>query len=423
MILPKIFAIIFLLAMSHSKAPGQEEKDYETRSCQSCHQNTENETAASVHGKRFLESKGLSAQEAEKIADCLACHSKHGKDDPEAANSPFKQGKDVAFCGSCHLQEQAYYFESYHGRHFALKKSNLPTCTYCHVGHEKPLDDPKSFLHFSQVGNICAGCHGGSDEGKIAMAANLATPATGATLYGSDVFRLSLPIKLFYSITGFLLLLFLITSAIEILRMSQKKSATPSTQKLEMPFKIQVAFFVALYLFLDTTGTAFLYSYDAGNLVSAAMSKLSLISMKIYGTDDARSLAHRLAGLSLALLFLVHLTYVYRSSGFWRKMLLRKEDIKIALQEARLKVKEYSLENHRWKQKFAYWLVLFLTTVMIFTGGVQWFAFSVLESSQLQVIRYARLIHDWNGLLLSITIYGVVILYFTVLKTFAQRRS
>lgn len=419
----KLFATLLISILLLCKVFGQGSEDFEFAPCESCHRDSEHEVKQSVHGMEFLLSKGVPSQEAERIRDCLTCHNKHGKDDPEASNFPIERGRDIALCGSCHAPELAYYFVSYHGRHIALKKSNSPTCTYCHVGHERPLTDPQSFLHSGNVGRICAGCHGGSEDDKTVMAANLSTPSTGATLYGRDVYKLSLPIKLFYSLIGLLFFGFVLTCAIELVRGGESDTSKPFTPKLDKSLKTQILFFIALYILMDSSGTALLYSYDYGTPISFLMSKISLISMKIYGSDDARSLIHRLAALMLSMLVLFHLGYLFKNREFVKRMRFRIVDLKMAWQEIRFKVKGYTQENYLWKRKVAYWSVLFLLAIMIVTGWVQWLAFSILKFSQLQVIRYARLIHDWNGLFLSMTLYGIIILYFGLLRPLAKRRK
>ena len=416
-------AIVIISTLFFCRLFGQESKDFETSRCESCHKESEQEMAESVHGIKFLLAEGVSFEEAEKIAACLTCHNKHGKDDAETSNLPIRRGRDVELCGSCHAPEQAFYFESYHGRHFALKKLNNPTCTYCHVGHEPPITDPESFLHTSNVGKICAGCHGGSENGKIAMAANLSTPLTGATLYGQDVYKLSVPIKVSYSFIGLIFFAFVLTCAIELFRGNQGEISASVTHRLDKSFKAQLFLFAALYLLMDSSGIALLYSHDYGSPISYLMSKMSRISMIIYGSDDTRSLIHRLAGLTLSALFLFHLVYRLRGKKGSEGMRLRAADLKMAIQEIRFTVREYSLENHLWKRRFAYSFILFLIIMMILTGWVQWFAFSIMKFSQLQVIRYARLIHDWNGLLLSMSVYGIIVLYFGILYPFANRRK
>lgn len=417
-----LYGIITTLTIVLSTSYGQIQKDDYSAPCESCHKATAKEMVQSVHGIPYLTSKGVSIEEADKITNCLTCHNKHGKDDPEASNLPLQKGKDVKLCGNCHLQEQAFYFDSYHGRHFSLNKVNIPTCTYCHVGHEIPLNNPRSFLYPENVGKICAGCHGGSEQGKIVMATNLSTPFTGGTLYGQDVYKLALSIKIFYTGLTLLFFGFAITCGLELLKGRTQESPGHFISESRISLRPQLFLLIIIYFFLDTSGTELLYSHDSGTVIASFMSKISQLTMKIYGSADTRSLIHRVAALALLLLFIFHLIYLMTHRHILKDLRLRLTDLKIAIQEFALKMENYSSENYLWKRKFVYWFIFLLVFMMILTGVIQWYAFSILKISQLQLIRYARLIHDWNGLLLSMNIYGIIILYFGILYPLAKRR-
>ena len=67
----------------------------------------------------------------------------------------------VQVCGKCHAQASETYMVSVHGHGF--QESGLvvtAVCTDCHGSHGiYPAADPRSTLHFANVGATCANCH------------------------------------------------------------------------------------------------------------------------------------------------------------------------------------------------------------------------------------------------------------------------
>jgi ribosomal protein L31 len=86
---------------------------------------------------------------------CQACHedltSKHPDDEVPA--------KPVA-CASCHERQSESYGASVHGLAAKAGDASAPTCTDCHDSHGlKPISDPSSPLHFSNLTKTCGECH------------------------------------------------------------------------------------------------------------------------------------------------------------------------------------------------------------------------------------------------------------------------
>lgn len=169
-------------------------------SCIDCHKESAKSFEDSVHGK------GALGPLARVSVDCMDCHKDHGKEDFEVSNTPVVRGNDIKTCGDCHIKQREIYFKTFHGRYFSLRKQNTPTCVFCHPGHELPKDNPKSPINPANIGKVCAGCHGGSEDAtKEVMAENLNTWHTGSTLYSRDVWglgpvRISNLVDLFYYI-------------------------------------------------------------------------------------------------------------------------------------------------------------------------------------------------------------------------------
>lgn len=387
---------------------------YKLETCTRCHEASRWEIEASVHGQEFLRHKGISADKIREIT-CLTCHHSHGKTEVASANRPITSGNDIATCSKCHERERWVFFNHFHGKYFALKKRNIPTCTYCHVGHELPRDNPISPINAANIGRICAGCHAGSrEDAKAIMAANLGTPSTSRTLYRKKRFGigvLALPIKAFYSLLTVASLLFALACLRELYR-TLKGYSTPSKSGLFGGLvAVQITALVILYTLLDSSGIVLLYAQGRGDLISDVMSRATGPLAQFFGSADARSLVHRLAGLGLIAGFIWHVIYLARHRNLFRRLLIRREDLRQALEELRWR-EPASTADIDWKVKFAYWTVVFLVAVMLVTGIGEWAAFELMKYAPYQVVEYNDLIHEWNGRTLSLFLYGIVVLFF-----------
>jgi formate dehydrogenase gamma subunit len=86
---------------------------------------------------------------------CQSCHP-----DITAAHPDDERAATPVDCSQCHARQTHSYGASVHG--LALKSGDpaAPTCKDCHDGHElKPISDPASPLHFSNLGKTCGACH------------------------------------------------------------------------------------------------------------------------------------------------------------------------------------------------------------------------------------------------------------------------
>lgn len=422
---PYLYASVLPLILHISAEPVQSrEQLYGPETCIDCHKDSQREVEASVHGLGFILKQKRAPAAAEKIS-CMTCHNSHGRDNPETANFPVTRWNDLATCGQCHARERWVFFDHFHGKHFALGKQNIPNCTYCHIGHELPRDDPRSAINPVNVGRICAGCHGGTEDlGKMLMAANLATPSTSRVLYRKEIFGfglLALPIKLFYSLlTGLALVLAFALGKETLARSAKVEEPSAGTQIVTRTMKVHLALFLALYLVLDSSGISLLYAVSHGDLVSEFMVKATRSSMKLFQTDDARSLAHRLAGLLLVLLYLFHLVYLARKREVLNRLRLEKTDLEAALAQLGLRRGWVPARRADWKVKATYWSMLLLVTVMVLTGFGQWAAFELMKYGPYRIVEYNNLIHDWNGRALSIFTYGVVVAFFMIFKPLSR---
>jgi len=116
-------------------------------SCASCHEDTQKQHEASVHGKSIA-------------VTCTSCHGTHDiltKSDPA---SRVHHSRLSVTCATCHKQEQADYQLSIHG--LALKKGSAAaaSCTDCHGAHDiLPEENPDSKVYHAKLAYTCGNCH------------------------------------------------------------------------------------------------------------------------------------------------------------------------------------------------------------------------------------------------------------------------
>jgi len=122
---------------------------------------------------------------------CIACHG--SGDEPLASlqkespqpwdteilknSKPGKRSHYDKLCIRCHDNARKNFHQTFHGKHASLGKKNIPTCSYCHVGHESSITAQTNALNPDTLGRVCAGCHGGSSANeRQVMAVNLTGP-------------------------------------------------------------------------------------------------------------------------------------------------------------------------------------------------------------------------------------------------------
>ncbi len=381
---------------------------YSGQDCARCHASSESEVNASVHAP---EQTG-----AERLT-CLSCHAPHGKTNPEASNSPLTRGKDVRTCGRCHDAQVRIFNSTYHGKHLSLGKKNVPTCIFCHAGHELPRTEALSPINPANTGLICAGCHAGTTGDKARMAAILSTPATGRTLYRKDTLS-TLVVK---GIMGVLTLGLFALGLLFILQWIRNLRGEPLPEKPKWPrwLWVQLLFFIIFFIPLDLTGVSLLYSPPSGGVMEILMHRVSRFVISLLGSDDIRSLVHRLSALGLVVTAAVHLICLAFSPSLRQKMRLPEDWLRSLLDEIKRGLTP-GRPVSSVKVKLTYWYLLCGILVMIGTGIAQWKSFYLMESVGLWAVRYTDIIHEWMGRILAMTVYGILIGYGVVLSKGAQ---
>lgn len=143
---------------THSILPHQEAASSINRSrvadtCGKCHQGIDQTFRQSIHftGKK---------KDGHELPMCNDCHTSHEIARTDA--TAFKL-KIVNACGQCHEDVTESYFETYHGKVFALGYTETAECYDCHGQHNiLPPDDPRSTLSRDNIVATCAQCHQGA---------------------------------------------------------------------------------------------------------------------------------------------------------------------------------------------------------------------------------------------------------------------
>ncbi len=109
----------------------------------------------SIHGKIFTEDPEA------PVANCVACHGSHAilpVIEPEAKLNKLNIPKT---CGACHVEEEKEYYQSIHWDALRRGHYEAPVCTDCHGEHNihlaegaKSVTNPKL-----QATKLCASCH------------------------------------------------------------------------------------------------------------------------------------------------------------------------------------------------------------------------------------------------------------------------
>jgi len=328
----------------------------------------------------------------------------------EAAEiKPRKRAGYDTLCIRCHTDAERNFLRTYHGKHALLGKGNIPTCSYCHVGHEPSLSLHANPLHPDTLGRVCAGCHAGATESdKAIMAVNLAGPATGATLYGHDVFgvgplRFGMLIDTFYglllvTVPGFVLFWISIDWPLAWKERQQMHGVEHTIKRFTAGQRLQHLLLALSFITLALTGFAIKYPDSA----------YAQWLVALLGGADNRSLIHRLAALVFVGNGIFHFVYYllfYRGS---RPILLSRGDLHAARADIRFRLgkdeRPPETGKYDWLQKLEYWAGVIGWHVVLATGLLMWFFEWALSHLPYQIFKYAQWIHGWEAILATAVI-------------------
>jgi cytochrome b subunit of formate dehydrogenase len=118
--------------------------------CATCHQGIDLEFRKSIHFTGH-------GTDQHPLPMCNDCHTSHeiARTDAEGFRLQI-----VNSCGTCHEEVTETYFETYHGKVFALGYTETAECADCHGQHNVlPPGNPESTLSRDNIVATCAQCH------------------------------------------------------------------------------------------------------------------------------------------------------------------------------------------------------------------------------------------------------------------------
>ncbi|MEK7841936.1 MAG: cytochrome c3 family protein, partial [Deltaproteobacteria bacterium] len=272
----------------------KETKMYFVGVCGGCHKERLVEFNASVHGIANQKGKNIS---------CIDCHDPHSVSAASNTDSRLYKGNDLKTCGRCHKDMLDSYMSTFHGKQFVLGNTLVPTCAYCHMGHELPPDDPGSALNAKNIGNICAGCHGeaaalGPDADEM-MIHTLSRDSTRKVTHFRDPVALgpfsiasvinSSYITMIIGVVGF----FTLMSTRDFIKKTKMTyshrpgSEEKTINRFSLVWRLQHFFWAIAFIVLAATGLSLKFpdSISSGAIVWAA------------GGPAMRSVVHRIAAI------------------------------------------------------------------------------------------------------------------------------
>lgn len=147
----RVAALLVVLAAGGHAAELIKDSD-----CLDCHaDNTLAKTNAAGRAVSLFVNEAILRASVHKTNACHACHADLTRKHPDD-NVPAKP----VDCAQCHERQSASYGASVHGLAVKAGDASAPTCKDCHDAHElKPINDPASPLHFSNLTKTCGACH------------------------------------------------------------------------------------------------------------------------------------------------------------------------------------------------------------------------------------------------------------------------
>ena len=145
----------------------------ESQSCLKCHLDESlfpgNEKGSAKFVAEYKTSIHSSIQKnGNPAAGCSDCHGNHTIQNPGDPNSSLAKDKILESCNKCHSSEVSNYKTSAHGKAYANKNKDAPSCLSCHGEHGiKSVLKSDEFSKLNQT-EMCLNCH---KEGKVTTSA------------------------------------------------------------------------------------------------------------------------------------------------------------------------------------------------------------------------------------------------------------
>ncbi len=373
--------------------------------CGQCHKKIAQMYGKSIHGQAVQ-------QGWDESPTCNDCHNSHlvlPTDSPEALTGKRKLSEEI--CLSCHEDKrliQRYglvgsigssYHDSYHSMANARKGSKAATCVDCHTTHDimKP-GNPNSSVNPAHVAATCGRCHKGATE-KLALSYDHKSSLKSGNIINYYV-RISYIWLILLVIGGMFVhnMLIYLSSIVRKYRKHKKEKTISRLTRGQMI--IHAVNFIAFFT-LVITG------------FSLRFSDVPVLHMlTTWLSEGARSLIHRIAGVSMILVFAVHFIRIgmgRADRGAFFAMLPRLKDIRDFKDNMRyifLRTdKRPRFGKTTYAEKMEYLALLWGTAVMALTGMILWFPTETLNFLPAWSIKVAESVHFYEAILATMSIF------------------
>jgi cytochrome b subunit of formate dehydrogenase len=378
--------------------------------CAKCHNDIKQEYVQSIHGQAIARGNW-------QAPVCTDCHGIHTIKAPKDANSSVAAANVKNTCGACHASVRLTkefgipggrvdsYLASYHGMAQKVGSNTVANCASCHGVHNiLPSSDPHSTINHANLANTCGRCHPGANEKFISSKVHLDGAAKADV--GSKVINL---ISRFYiwmivCVTGGMVLHNLIVFRKKLI---QHRIGQPRIL-FRMTLAQRIQHLTLLISFFTLVLTGFALKYPSSWLAV------------IFINELVRSYIHRIAGVVLIVVSLVHLWYVIKTVDGRRLIKDMLPDWK-DVTDARDAFRYYfgytdtrpMFGRFTYAEKMEYWALVWGMFVMASTGLMAWFKVGVGGRVPGWWIDAAITIHFYEAVLATLAIivwhlYGVM---------------
>jgi cytochrome b subunit of formate dehydrogenase len=372
--------------------------------CGQCHADVAKVYAESIHGT------ALAAGRQDSPA-CNDCHTEHGIQKPDAADSTVFAGHVSQTCSGCHAAERitrryglaadrvASYRDSYHGLADLGGSTAAANCASCHGFHDVlPSTDPKSRIHKDNLLQTCSACHQGATQGFIEGRVHASTDP--------EQDKAAFWIRTFYlwiipgTIGGMLLHNAVIWFKYVRDRYRVQKASTSYVRWTRQEVFVHAAI-ASSFILLAVTGFALAFPQ------AAWVEGLASLGM----TEGVRGWLHRAAAVVFSVASVWHFAFVLASKHgryAFGRMLPRLQDLRDAQANMayHLGLSKQAPKFDRWDytMKVEYWALVWGGIVMAVTGGMLWFKVEVTEFVPRWMVYAAEKVHYYEAILAVLAI-------------------
>lgn len=373
------------------------------QTCATCHESIKTEFMASIHGKGVARGNW----QAPVCTDCHGIHAIKATADPTSSVSGQQQAKNT--CARCHegmrlMQEfgiegrrSTTYLASYHGLAREGGSSVAANCASCHGVHNiLPSSDSRSTINPGNLIKTCGQCHPGATENFITGKIHIDVPLSADI--GSKAVRW---VRRFYlmiiafTIGGMILhnLIIWRRKAIEARKAHPRIVVRMDPMQRYQHLVLLISFFVLVL-------TGFALKYPDSWFASALLMH-----------EQLRGIIHRVAGVTLILVSLFHLSYLIVHPG-GRKMIMEMlpgpRDAWDAFNTLRYNLglieQKPQYPRFNYGEKFEYLALVWGMFVMGITGLGLWFKVQTGHFAPRWILDVFTAVHFYEAVLATLAI-------------------